>query len=668
MFQRSIIIALCLFVTQAFAVTAKSPEEARDYLLKFLDYKSPVKLKIEPLPEPGSLQEKFLELYKEKFFPNMIARDEAYVHYRALHELLGGGLYRDETEKRAWTEKAEQIANWLDSFATSKEWQNLELKWASLAEGLTGDLPEIAREGAEKIKESALPMEAQALLERETALSLEISEKINQLPSNLEMQNALSLRKKIIADFFAQRTSFEQALEKLKELRSKSDSHHGQKVAQNVGSLINEQARLASKLAKLRGSRFRTHADYALSLSQKGHGSGFQSKEDLLKLLYKILDDTNEVAQKYYRTMATYQNIDLQKLNKEALQLVGAPTYLLMSPFFPQGNMMNLWHQTMRDSGFSEDELQSVMVDAYPRENKSSGAHLNSILSPDPEILHIDGRTFQLKNLGRWIPGRNFISQNLNDDGLGPLNTAFHEGGHALDFLNRRSVLPTLFSYAYSETHSTTMESFLTDKEYLLENGRGRMGERPSPERVDLYLKRRAAADLLSLRETTMVAIIDLEVWDYDYDSGNEAFVDRLFAIAKKLANYISPIPLTPSELDHFAYSFLSSDHLHQGGVIYYGYVLAEVSAALMTNALLDKLEASTGRRTLNRQPKLAEILTKGIYEAGHTVPFPQSIEKFSGKKFSVEDFTSLQKQALEEYIADLRLEEQNKDCGGFLK
>jgi hypothetical protein len=59
----------------------------------------------------------------------------------------------------------------------------------------------------------------------------------------------------------------------------------------------------------------------------------------------------------------------------------------------------------------------------------------------------------------------------------------------------------------------------------------------------------------------------------------------------------------------------------------------------MVVNKLLDRLQAKTGRRSLNRQPSLARMWRQGLMEKGFEKPFPESIEEFTGKEFSATEF-----------------------------
>ncbi|NCN40104.1 hypothetical protein GW916_02540 [bacterium] len=297
-----------------------------------------------------------------------------------------------------------------------------------------------------------------------------------------------------------------------------------------------------------------------------------------------------------------------------------------------------------------------------PRQKKNSHAYMRPIQTPFPKSLVIDGKSLDPAELpdSQWNPSFIYILQNYDDDGLADLVTAFHEGGHALDYSYQRDSLGYSSAYGYAETHSTTMESFTQDLEFLLAHGKTRDGKKLTKERAELFINRATISELLGLRGNVENAIFDILLWDYDYKNGKELFTDRALRLSREMEEKYSAIPW-PKDLKGFepGHSNFVTGHFRSGSVRYFGYVLAEVSAAQMTEALLDRLEKETGRRSLYKQPMIATWLGEGIYRNGFKVPFPESVVGFSGKSFSPESFTKSLNERVTAFLDQLEAEQQ---------
>src|SRR5581483_2405682 len=102
------------------------------------------------------------------------------------------------------------------------------------------------------------------------------------------------------------------------------------------------------------------------------------------------------------------------------------------------------------------------------------------------------------------------IVQNYRDDGPEAMSTAFHEGGHFLDYSHRADLLGNGSATAYSETHSMMMETFLTDPEFLNATARARDGTAIPKELMQKFIANHRVNQLFEFRKITARALFDL--------------------------------------------------------------------------------------------------------------------------------------------------------------
>lgn len=601
---------------------------------------------VDPAPTPGSRQEAFLKFYREEIVPVKLILKRAQQESMGFNVLIDAALYENEVERNQWKAemlKAEAVG---DNYASSPAWEAKQMEWGRLAEGLNGELADYARQVARRLEFDQYPASAEALLNEQSRLNQDVDQIANTSPFiKITQQNEKQIQD-LELKFFNGEISFFEAAAAHEKLRQDGVFSYGEDVFNRAGPMINRIAQIKTMLAKTKG--YQTQADFALASQAESHDPRFQGKENLLKMLYGILDSTDQAMRRFLAKRA----IELAGKNYEELRpsqssFLGLKPYLQIAKYFPAENLVEIWKKTMNESGFSSDLMNRILVDAYPRDLKYSHAYMSPLQIPSPNTLTIDGRSLDLKPSTSWSPALIYIMQNFNKDGLEVQRTGLHEGGHALDYSSKRDPLGHPTSYGLIETHSMTMEYFNEDKEYLVNNGKTRDGEQLSLAEVDKYLQELAEFEISSFRFQVTQAIFDIEVWDYDYESGAQTYTERSLELYKKLNkryNFLNQ----PLDVKPVGYSTYTTVHFRSGSVRYYGYILAKMAAAAVANKLSGQFETTTGRNSLYQQPELSKLLTDGLYAKGMYKAFPLQIEDFTGKTYSPKVFTDELIQGLE--------------------
>ncbi|MGE3387955.1 MAG: M3 family metallopeptidase, partial [Bdellovibrionales bacterium] len=356
-----------------------------------------------------------------------------------------------------------------------------------------------------------------------------------------------------------------------------------------------------------------------------------------------LLDATAVAAKRALRYASSKQNRSIASLRTAELLLLLPPAEFHVYGFFQRQNIEKIWRETMAASGFGEELTRRVIVDAFPRAGKQGHAYMSPARMAILLQPQVDGTTLDFirppDESELWGKPVTAIVQNFTDDDLGNVKTAFHEGGHGLDFASRREISGNYHSNGYSETHSTTMERFARDLEFLKNYAINAQGERPAPGKIEQYLREEVINELLVFRGSVIQSLFDIELWRHDYSKpGSPKLWERAIKLSKELALRQRFVPVPKDLVKMRGLSYFSTSHFYSGEVRYFGYVLAKVAAETVANHALDRLEAETGRRTLFQQPKLGPMLTQ-LYRYGTETKFPESIERFTGKTFSAVEF-----------------------------
>jgi Zn-dependent oligopeptidase len=277
---------------------------------------------------------------------------------------------------------------------------------------------------------------------------------------------------------------------------------------------------------------------------------------------------------------------------------------------------------------------------------------MNCASDHKPKILRLDVSKLNLgsdsANDSAWHQAAIYIVQNFRDDGPQAWTTAFHEGGHALDYSYRQDILWYGAAYGYVETHSMMMERFFEDVDYLVEIGKDSNGKKLSRELALKYIQNNKINALCETRRQVANALYDILLWKYSYTDTSERFVDRAIKLFGEIQDKAALAKgFTIDGVDWRASSF-STNHFYSASVRYFGYIVADMAAQLSADYLWEHFKSATGRATFLNQPTMAGLLRKGYYENGFLTAFPQSIEKFTGKSFSPEQYVNSMMVAVE--------------------
>ncbi len=618
-----------------------SKEAARQIYFAIISNPQIAPLTISPKSVKGSKQEIFLEYFKKYIEPK--AREGAIysAKYAGLKLLLDSGLENSAEEKLKWEKELEEVLEWYGASEADEDVKKHTLQLAKLAEGLSGEMADSAREGAEMVELQMYPESSKSQAQEDNVLSQQIAQIANLLASK---DNAIKLRpeyNQVRAKFYSGELSFQEAGDKLEALTLKMGGAIGEELIEQAGDKLQRLAAVRSELAKVKG--FPYWAEFAVAKQSRAHAPGLRTADELLKFLYGLLETTKEAGRKIYELEAKKRGMKLADLRPAHQSLLLPPAEELLNGYFPRQNIVSLWRQTMRESGFPKSLIERIFIDPFPRDGKQGHAYMFPARTPYQREDILNGQTLNAvsypSNSPVWKKAVTAIVQNFSDDNVDSTETMFHEGGHGLDYASHRLGFRSYRSASAAETHSTTMEHFLADYSFIRSAAIKLDGSRPSEEVIRTYIKNRALGDLIGFRGNVAQAIFDIELWQYDYSQpGAQKLWERAIEINAKLRLLSRNVALPADLVRPFGMQMFSTDHYYSGSVRYFGYTLAAVSAGMMAEYLLDTLEAKTGRRSLHKQPAIA-ILLKPIYEKGLERPFPEAVEQISGKKFAPEEY-----------------------------
>lgn len=606
------------------------------------------------LPPAGSRKAEFIHYYQSVMEPRARTSSMIWRRYKGLKLLLDSALASSPEEEAQWKHELDEVLAQASALETDPQVKAEVLKFGQLARGLSGHLPEAARREAKEIELATFAPELASLAAERYQLSEAIDQIANNLPENALAREADQQLNRELDRFYKGEISFHDASQSLERLSLQSSGQVGQALITSAGEKLQRMAVVMSLLAKSKD--FPTWADYAVATQATAHAEGLKTSQDLLQFLYGLLDETAPVARRVYEEGARRNGLTLETLRPGAQYLLLPPSDFHLYGYFPKENIEALCRTTMAQCGFPESLTRRVMVDAFPRDGKQNHAYMMPARTSGIHQEQINGSTLNIDipdvtGTG-WTLPVTAIVQNFDDDDVNNARTMFHENGHGLEYASQRIEVSFPRAYGYAETHSTTMEQFLEDRDFLLANARTRDGTAATPELVDKYLSEKAIANLMGFRSNVMQAIFDIELWQYDYSlTGAATIWDRAIEITARLRERTRFVRLPADLLRPVGLGNFRTSHYYSGDVRYFGYVLAEVSAGMVTDRVLDQVERTSGRRSLYNQPSIANILMP-LYRNGLREQFPNSIESFTGKRFAPSEFARSLVQKAEAALA----------------
>jgi hypothetical protein len=637
-------------------IPGEYPREAeRDKMLAKIEATTPQGLQIDFATHVGPRERAFIEVFRGEFWPMHSRLAELDQKESQLYVALDRALYRDEAEKKAWNEAMLAAGNKVNEIRTSPKWRDVMTRLNELAQGLNGDLPDYVRRRHEEMIRSEFGESELPLLTRLNEVMAQIKTIANSSPVAKNLGEYGREVEAIEKKFLAGEISFGDASARMDRLQPISRAAHGKYIAESSRELMNEAAIIRTRLARAKG--FRSWAEYQVATKANVYAPGYRTPQERIRFLRDILASTKDAHARFLRQRASeIPGADFDGIRVNQGGLFGLPTSALISEYFPVEKVETVWKTTMLESGFSNTVVDRINLDSYPREGKQTHAYMMRAKGHEPRTVVIDARTMKVhvpREMPRfWNPALIYIVQNMRTDGPDAYETAFHEGGHGLDYSHRKEVLGFEQDSSYAETHSMTMEKFFEDAEFLLATGRKRDGTPIPREKVEEYLANSAANGLAAMRRQMNLALYDLELWSEPYEKGGEDFVSRALRIQRDLSRtYMFARKGQVVDGIDSRFSLFSTDHFYGGLVRYIGYVYASIAADMNYERILDVMEQTTARRTLLRQPGLGRLLAEGYYKHGFNDPFPVATERFTQRKFKAEERGHKADQAVSHWI-----------------
>lgn len=637
--------SLCSFLCLTFAIPAFGQIQRFDLQktradLLYLKENPPIK-KIELQGEfQNARQEKLYRFFKEEIEPQLESQNRWAYKYYALKLLMDSGSYDSPQELKAWQAELLEATSKLNQMDVSPEWKKTLRLGHQLAEGLTGDLPELVQTLYGVQEQDAFSESMTPKMDELDRLENEFDVAINQAPSNAILSDYIKELRAVVLARRSGEMSFDEAS---KRLRANSDKGGYTAIAfeaiQKYPDHLNRAAVLRSELAKSKG--YKTWAEYRLA-NDMGYSEEYRGvqkqREFLLKVIKTLAGPVKQTIDKRIQDL----NIPVSDVYEDNVALVLPHNLNYLAAYFPPETITDKWLETMIESGFGERALSQILVDDEVRNQKNStGAYMMGVTAPYVAVSVLSANTLNFENPDRnsdlWKPGFAYILQSYKAGGVGDMETMFHEGGHALEKSLKFKVKSNPEAYAYVETPSMTMEHFMLDPVVLLNKATPIDGKLPTLEEIQEVLLNNKTVIARGLLSSASMSLFDIDLWNYDYSKpGALTFLERVEQLHARGEKQTLSRGSWAKKYPDF-YNLLATSHFYSGAVRNIGYVFAEMSSMQMANFLSDELEKTTGRRSWYKQPSLAGLFANNFFAEGWKYPFPQNIEKITGKKYEPE-------------------------------
>lgn len=585
----------------------------------------------------------FVLYYKQFIHPTGEKMGQLGAESALLQVARDTALFNDEKEKEAWNQRLVDIGNEMQAISADPAYQARIKKWAELATGLSGELAEAARRSWRMIERFEFSEAELPLTERLNELTTKVDDAFNSSPVVKGLSANSDAQAAVWSQYFSGALSFKDAAAKVNTLVKGSKVEHGQDFSTTATEALNESAVLRTRLAQKKG--FAHQAAFILAKEEHQYEEQFKTPEGRIQFLEKFLKDTDAAYRAFLtERLSVLEGVTLADLRPEHLDnLVEADS--IVKDFFPVEKVEGLWKETMCKAGFDKAVVDGVKLDCFPRENKYTHAYMMPALSHSARVVTIDGSLGvdiddQAANAANWNPAGIYIVQNFMSDGRDSIEVALHEGGHAMDYSHQKDSIGYGNTSSYAEVHSIFMEHIQEDHDFLKEM-RSRDGRQLSDAEIEKFQRNAKVSKLIRMREIAYRSLLDLKLWSYDFAApGAELFTDRARRIYGE--EYEKGMLIKGENVDGIDWrnAVFMRPHFYGGWVMYFGYLAADLGAEQVASYLLDTFEKETGRRSLYAQPTMAEKLIKGLYESGFKLPFPEPLEKFTGRQYSVANST----------------------------
>jgi len=631
-------LAFICTITSA-QVTRYHKETTRQTLLNLVNH-TPTRLVVEG--DPTSEQAKnFLNFYTTHIFPKEREIENLYRKYRSRSLLRDSASQNSKEELEQWTREMDEVLEEDNAITVDAKWTQTILEWGRLAEGLTGHMPEEARQMAKMRALEAFPESAKPKLDELSKLSREWDDAVRNAPSAKDLPQITKAVSETRRRFKLGEITLDEGRKILRDWFNKAGSHFvGYDAVQAKGENLNRIAVLRTELAKSKG--YETWADYQLEMNGQGYATEYRGSKNQREFLKKYLSSLKEVQELFFATRLREMGLEERRgeMTNQDVGFLTPPGTELLQPHFPPNKIADIWEKVLIESGFSPESLKQILVDDQFREGKNSvGAYMSPVQMPYNDFAVVDARTLNYKPIVRTRPelkdGLVYIMQSWKGAGWSELRTNFHEGGHSLEHLAKMKYYSTPESYGNLEVPSLTQERFTEDVDVIYENAVLVDGKRPDRRRVCEILNNFGKGEVIQIAFNAALSLFDLELWSIDYTKpGAPTFVEAVERVSKDTAQSSQVFPNIETKVPFF-YSNVSTGHFTSGGIRNIGYDFARVGAAMLSEYISDELERVSGRRNWYKQPEYARIFNEKYAANNWQKLFPLNIEEITGRKFS---------------------------------
>lgn len=627
---------------KVFAQVQKYDETTRDKLLYLKD--NPPKVQLHLKGTFKSQQEKeFVEFFAFKILPQREKITALNFQYIALRLLMDSGSQQSPEELAAWEKESLGVMSQFNAYLVNEEWTETLRQWAKLATGLKGQLPDDARRELREREMTVFPIAMKEKMDAIDELQQTYSTATNTAKSADKMTEFYPAIMNASRDFKEGKISFKEAADIISAAYATMGPHFvGHEAAQVSGESLNKMAVLRTELAQSKG--FKTWSEYVLAMTGDGYTEKYRGLKNQRELLVRVIEMVRPVLQQLYANRIEALGLKASDVRNQYVGLLRPKGLQQLLPYFPADKITSTWEETMLESGFTPEVLSQILVDdSVTRENKNKmEAYLMPWFGPYTEVDELNLNTLNFTeepvNSPKWKKGLVYILQSYKAGGLGEYETAFHEGGHALEGVTKRKLLSSDEAYGYVETPSMTMERFLKDLEFIFQKAQEFEGKKPTREEIAELLQGEKMLGVMQFMGLMTSSLFDLDLWNYDYTKPKaQTLLERVKFLEEKIEKFAgSDFGNVPSAVPHY-YSYIATSHYTSGSVRNIGYLFAEAASTMMADFLYDTLEKETGRRTWYQQPGLAKILIDQFYSQGWKKTFPENIEGITGRTYDPE-------------------------------
>jgi hypothetical protein len=634
------LIAICLAATAASAHAQVQRYERKTMRRNFLRIANQTRTSsVRVVGKFKSRQAKaFVDYYVQVISPRFEKYSKDIAIYRAISALRDSNSSLNPSEEYNWKRRFRRVMGRLNAFAVSEEVTNELNTWAQLAEGLSGDLPDMARQYKRERELESIPAALKPQLDEMERLDDEYMKTLNVVPAtdNLEIYSTEMLN--TVVGFKTGKLSFQEAHNRAVDLTERYGHQHiGYQAVQRKGENLNRIALLRTQIAQAKG--FQTWAQYVLASSGDGYDLPFRGTTQQIEFLRTYLAAMKPALRQLVQQWATARGLQNENLTSNDIRFISPNGTEMIKEYFPQSKVTDVWESVLLENGFTPEFLRQIYVDDQLRPGKNrTSAYLSSVYVPDNRTEIIQAETLSSKAISKapsqLRTGFNFILQSYKAPGLSGLSTAFHEGGHSTDYLLRFKNRPNPQSYGYTEVASITSEHFTEDAELLYNYATPIDGKKPSVAEFRQAIENQKGKELNSRAYLAKMSLFDLLLWDYDYQAqGAQTFLERVASLTEELDREYDALPSVPTTVPEF-YGYLETGHFISGSVRNIGYDFAYIASDMMAEYLSDELEAVSGRRNWYQQPEFARIYADKFVSQGWKGTFPSNIEAITGRKF----------------------------------